>query len=115
MPVGSTPSPSSVGFPAVRGSTGCCLPGTASAALLQLVTMCDSHGDPGCAKGTPAVRDHRANPTCRGTRLHTGAVLAAPSSTVGSSVLLISSTNGNIQWDGAEVCCASRNTALQEL
>lgn len=29
---------------------------------------------------------------------------------IGSSVLVISSTQGKIQWDGAEVCCAAQNT-----
>lgn len=72
MPVGSIPCPSSVGLPAVTVSTGCCLPGTASTALLQLLTMCDSPGDSGCARGTPAVRDHRDKAPEWDTAAHTG-------------------------------------------
>lgn len=127
MPAGSTPSPSSVGFLAVRVSSGCCLPGTASTAFLQLVTMCDSQGDPGCATGTLAVPKGpwlcERDPSCEGshrqppvwdTQAQEGSWCCAGCSEqhIGSSVLVISSTQGKIQRDGAEVCCAARNTRL---
>lgn len=92
--------------------------------VLQALQLC--HRDPSCITDTPAVpqgpccegSQDNQSPLC-GTWLHTGTgrhlvLCSVLQAAHWQLCAVISSTKGKTPWDGAEVCCAAQNTALQE-